>query len=54
MAEQSRRFGSLDKPIDKFMEQRKKQNKTKALFQRLEEFLNFKNESDRIELEFPP
>ena len=52
MAEQSRRFVSLDKPIDKFIEDQKN-NKTLSKTRRdvslLTEFLNSKNESRRIE-----
>ena len=56
MAEQSRRFVSLDKPIDKFIEDKKNKNtlsKTRRDVSLLTEFLNCKNESGRIE-EIPP
>ena len=56
MAEQSRRFVSLDKPIDKFIEDQKNKNtlsKTRRDVSLLTEFLNSKNESRRIE-EIPP
>ena len=56
MAEQSRRFVSLDKPIDKFIEDQKNKNtlsKTQRDVSLLIEFLNSKNESRRIE-EIPP
>lgn len=56
MAEQSRRFVSLDKPIDKFIEDQKNKNtlsKTQRDVSLLTEFLNSKNESRRIE-EIPP
>ena len=56
MAEQSRRFVSLDKPIDKFIEDQKDKNtlsKTRRDVSLLTEFLNSKNESRRIE-EIPP
>ena len=52
MAEQSRRFVSLDKPIDKFIEDQKNKNtlsKTRRDVSLLTEFLNSKNESRRIE-----
>ena len=48
MAEQSRRFVSLDKPIDKFIEDQKKKNtlsKTPRDVSLLTEFLNSKSES---------
>ena len=50
MAEQSRRFVSLDKPIDKFIEDQKYKNtlsKTRRDVSLLTEFLNSKNESRR-------
>ena len=50
MAEQSRRFVSLDKPIDKFIEDRKNKNtlsKTRRDVSLLTEILNSKNESRR-------
>ena len=50
MAEQSRRFVSLDKPIDKFMEDQKNKNtlsKTRRDISLLTEFLNSKSESRR-------
>ena len=50
MAEQSRRFVSLDKPIDKFIEDQKKQehsSKTRRDVSLLTEFLNSKSESRR-------
>ena len=50
MAEQSRRFVSLDKPIDKFIEDQKNKNtlsKTRRDVSLLTEFLNYKNESRR-------
>ena len=53
MAEQSRRFVSLDKPIDKFIEDQKNKNtlsKTERDVSLLTEFLNSQNESSRIEL----
>ena len=57
MAEQSRRFVSLDKPIDKFIEDQKKNKNTLSKTRRdvslLTEFLNSKSESRRIE-EIPP
>ena len=56
MAEQSRRFVSPDKPIDKFIEDQKNKNtlsKTRRDVSLLTEFLNSKNESRRIE-EIPP
>ena len=56
MAEQSRRFASLDKPIDKFIEDQKNKNtlsKTRRDVSLLTEFLNSKNESRIIE-EIPP
>ena len=56
MAVQSRRFVSLDKPIDKFIEDQKDKNtlsKTRRDVSLLTEFLNSKNESRRIE-EIPP
>ena len=56
MAGQSRRFVSLDKPIDKFIEDQKNKNtpsKTRRDVSLLTEFLNSKNESRRIE-ETPP
>ena len=56
MAEQSRRFVSLEKPIDKFIEDQKNKNtlsKTRRDVSLLTEFLNSKNESRRIE-EIPP
>ena len=52
MAEQSRTFVSLDKPIDKFIEDQKNKNtlsKTRRDVSLLTEFLNSKNESRRIE-----
>ena len=52
MAEQSRRFVSPDKPIDKFIEDQKNKNtlsKTRRDVSLLTEFLNSKNESRRIE-----
>ena len=52
MAEQSRRFVSLDKPIDKFIEDQKNKNtlsKTRRDVSLLTEFLNSKNESRRID-----
>ena len=55
MAEQSR-FVSLDKPIDKFIEDKKNKNtlsKTQRDVSLLTEFLNSKNESRRTE-EIPP
>ena len=48
MAEQSRRFVSLDKPIDRFIEDQKNKNtllKTRRDVSLLAEFLNSKNES---------
>ena len=48
MAEQSRRFVSLDKPIDKFIADHKNKNtlsKTRRDVSLLTEFLNSKNES---------
>ena len=48
MAEQSRRFVSLDKPIDKFIEDQKNENtlsKTRRDVSLLTEFPNSKNES---------
>ena len=56
MAEQSRRFVSLDKPINKFIEDRKNKNtlsKTRRDVSLLTQFLDSKNESRRIE-EIPP
>ena len=56
MAEQSRRFASLDKPIDKFIEDHKNKNtlsKTRRDVSLLTEFLNSKSEIRRIE-EIPP
>ena len=54
MAEQSRRFVSPDKPIDKFIEDQKYTlSKTRRDVSLLTEFLNCKNESRRIE-EIPP
>ena len=50
MAEQSRRFVSLDKPIDKFIEDPKNKNtlsKTRRDVSLLTEFLNSKSESRR-------
>ena len=50
MAEQSRRFVSLDKPIDKFIEDQKNKNtlsKTRRDVSLLTEFLNSKSESRR-------
>ena len=50
MAEQSRRFVSLDKPIDKFIEDQKNKNtlsKTRRDVSLLTEFLNSKRESRR-------
>ena len=50
MAEQSRRFMSLDKPIDKFIEDQKNKNtlsKTRRDVSFLTEFLNSKSESRR-------
>ena len=50
MAEQSRRFFSLDKPIDKFIEDQKNKNtlsKTRRDVSLLTEFLNSKSESRR-------
>ena len=50
MAEQSRRFVSLDKPIDKFIEDQKHKNtlsKTRRDVSLLTEFLNSKSESRR-------
>ena len=47
MAEQSRRFVSLDKPIDKFIEDQKNKNtlsKTRREVSLLTEFLNSKNQ----------
>jgi len=51
MAEQSRRFVSPDKPIDKFIEDQKNKStlsKTRRDVSLLTEFLNSKNESRRI------
>ena len=48
MVEESRRFVSLDKPIDKFIEDQKQKNtlsKTRRDVSLLTEFLNSKNES---------
>ena len=45
---QSRRFVSLDKPIDKFIEDQENKNTLSKTFS-----INFKNESRRIE-EIPP
>ena len=56
MAKQSRRFVSLDKPIDKFNEDQKNKNtlsKTQRDVSFLTEFLNSKNESRRIEEIWP-
>ena len=56
MAEQSRRFVSVEKPTDKFIEHQKKKNsisKTRRDVSLLTEFLNSKNESRRIK-EIPP
>ena len=56
MAEQSRRFVSLDKPVDKFIEDQKNKNtlsKTRRDVSLLIEFLKSQNESRRIE-EIPP
>ena len=50
MDEQSRRFVSLDKPIDKFIENQKNENtlsKTRTDVSLLTEFLNSKRESRR-------
>ena len=50
MAEQSRRFVSVDKPIDKFIEDQKNKNtlsKTRRDVSLLTEFLNAKSESRR-------
>ena len=50
MAEQLRRFVSLDKPIDKFIEGQKNKNtrsKTRRDVSLLTEFLNSKSESRR-------
>ena len=50
MAEQSRRFVSLDKPIDKFIEDQKNKNtlsKTRRDVSLLTEFPNSKSESRR-------
>ena len=50
MAEQSRRFVSLYKPIDKFIEDQKNKNtlsKTRRDVSLLNEFLNSKSESRR-------
>ena len=50
MAEQSRRFASLDKPIDKFIEDQKNKNvlsKTRRDVSLLTEFLNPKSERRR-------
>ena len=50
MAEQSRRFVSLDEPIDKFIEDQKQKNtlsKTRRDVSLLSEFLNSKTESRR-------
>ena len=52
MAEQSRRFASLDKPIDKFIEDQKNKStlsKTRRDVSLLTGFLNSKNESRIIE-----
>ena len=52
MAEQSRRFLSLDKPIDKFIEDQKNKNtlsKTRRGVSLLTEFPSSKNESRKIE-----
>ena len=52
MAEQSRRFVFLHKPIDKFIEDQKNKNtlsKTRRDVSLLTEVLNSKNESRRIE-----
>ena len=52
MAEQSRRFVSLDQPIGKFIEDQKNKNtlsKTRRDVSLLTEFHNSKNESRRIE-----
>ena len=53
MAEQSRRFESLDKPIDKFIEDQKNKNtlsKTRRDVSLLTEFLNSKSESKNEEI----
>ena len=50
IAEQSRRFVSLDKPVDKFIEDQKNENtlsKTRKDVSLLSEFLNSKTESRR-------
>ena len=50
MAEQSRRFVSLEEPIDKFIEDQKNKNtlsKTRRDVSLLSEFLNSKTESRR-------
>ena len=50
MAEQSRRFVSIGKPIDKFIEEQKNKNtlsKTRRDISLLTEFLNSKSESRR-------
>ena len=50
MAEQSRRFVSLDEPIDKFIKDQKNKNtlsKTRKDVSLLSEFLNSKTESRR-------
>ena len=56
MAEQSGRFVSLEKPIDKFIKDQKNKDtlsKTRRDVSLLTEFLNSENESRRIE-EIPP
>ena len=58
MAEKSSRFVSLDKPINKFIKERKtKKNNTLSKTQRdvslLNEFLRTKNEARKVE-EIPP
>ena len=56
MAEISRRFVSLDKPLEKFIEDQKNKNtlsKTRRDVSLLTEFFNSKDESRRIE-EIPP
>ena len=56
MVEQSRRFVSVEKPTDKFIERQKKKNtitKTQRDVSLLTEFLNSKTESRRIK-EIPP
>ena len=54
MAEKSSRFVSLNKPIDKFIEEQKNQNtlsKTRSNDSLLAEFQRAKNESRKVEIE---